>query len=255
VTVALDSAYGALPLGTGRNVSRAIGAAEAAQLIGGYSDPDLMVRIASPFARFLEPETGRFHGAYGTRVGNQVLFALNKLTADRDTRQAVITLWDPIRDNEPDRRDYPCTVALRLSLWNDRLDLDVVMRSNDVWLGAAFDWFQFTQLQLTCARALGVAPGVYRHTAWSLHIYETDIERAQQLAVDPTRAVEWQPEGLGRPGQNFYDIQQRALALRYPDDPRRADDTPSERWYREHLAPFTAGRTPHGVVDRSGAVT
>lgn len=239
VTVEMHDPADSLPLDCGRGLSPAIAAVEAVQLIGGFSDPALTVRVGPRFERFVESDTHQFHGAYGVRVGNQIACALTRLRADPDSRQAVITLWDPWLDNVPGKRDYPCTVALRLSLWNDRLDLDVVMRSNDCFLGAPYDWWQFSQLQLTCARVLDVPAGVYRHTAWSLHIYESDVERAEAVTA-PTSPMVWstgiRPMGLGRPGDSIHAVALRARALAGHGQPL-TDPTISEEWYRDRLAP------------------
>jgi hypothetical protein len=55
------------------------------------------------------------------------------------------------------------------------------MRSNDVWLGAAYDFFQFTRVQLAIASVLGIEPGTYNHHVGSLHIYEQHYEAAEGL--------------------------------------------------------------------------
>jgi hypothetical protein len=55
------------------------------------------------------------------------------------------------------------------------------MRSNDVWLGAAYDFFQFTRVQLAIASVLGIEPGTYNHHVGSLHIYEQHYEVAESL--------------------------------------------------------------------------
>jgi len=235
VTVEILDPTDMLATGTGRGLDPAIAAAEAMQLIGSYSNPDMMIKISERFREYLDEDTGRFHGAYGVRIGGQLGQALRKIERDRDTRQAVINLWDPWLDNQPGKRDIPCTVALRLSLWDDRLDLDVLMRSNDLYLGFPYDIFQFGQLQLTAARLLDVEVGVYRHTAWSLHVYERDLAAVEAVHNPPPGAGTHRPLGIGRPGRDGYASTQaraRALQTHLPDDP-----TESERWYRRVLTP------------------
>lgn len=234
-TVVIHDPSDQLPLGVGRNLSRAVAAAEAVQLIGGFSAPELLFRISPNFRRFAQPDTQRFHGAYGERIKNQLACVLNKLHRDPDTRQAVVTLWDPWLDNLHDRRDYPCTVALRASITDGRLDLDVLMRSNDVVLGFPYDIFQFGQLQATLARLLDLPLGVYRHTAWSLHLYETDLDAARRVAAAPPGRPEVQPAGVGRPGDPLREVGIRALQL---STGRVADPTESEKWYAGALAPY-----------------
>lgn len=242
-TVVIHDPHDALPLKTGRKLSRAVAAAEALQLIAMRMDDDLLVKIAPQFEQYREDD-GYFHGAYGRRLaaGVQLEHVLRKLRSDRDTRQAVTTLWDPRLDNDPGKRDYPCTVALGFAIQHDRLEMYTTMRSNDVWLGAPYDWFTFTQLQLTLAGVLGIEPGPYTHTAWSLHLYERDLERSHAVAA-PTGDWPFQPEGIGSTddiGGPWDDIVERATVLltrKTPELVLPEGLTPSEEWFHEQLAP------------------
>lgn len=238
VTLTLEDPYDALPVGTNRGLNLAIGAAEAVQLIGAISDPGLMVHVAANFGRFLEPSTGRFWGAYGDRVGSQVHHVIRKLREDRDTRQAVITLWNPALDNVEGRLDYPCTVSLVLRIRRDALELTTFMRSNDVMLGLPYDVFQFTQLQITVARCIGVDVGAYTHVAASLHLYETDYERAEGLHAGTKGPLII--EGLGeRNGADFHAVQMRAqliIEAAHVGGLVPHEFAPSEVWYVKQLS-------------------
>lgn len=237
VTVVIHNVTQSLPLGVGRNLSRKIAAVEALQLIGAFTSPELTISASQNFKRFIEP-SGHFHGAYGRRIGNQLTAAIHKLTADPDTRQAVIALWDPWLDNQPGKKDYPCTLTLVLALDGDTLELTVTMRSQDVFWGAPYDWFQFTQLQQTAARTLGVAPGVYRHTSLSTHIYEEFIPDAQRV-IDTTPPAqedrEWQPRGFSRDGESVGAAIMRAHQIGTAGLPPVEPITDSERWYLDVL--------------------
>lgn len=229
-TVELDSPYNALPLGLGRNLSRRIAAAEAVQLIGAFADPQLLLDASPNFKNYVEDD-GTFWGAYGRRIGTQLREACTKLSQDHSTRQALITLWDPMLDNQPHKRDYPCTMLLGFSFSpTGLLELDVTMRSNDVWKGFPYDIFQFTQLQLTVARLLKVEPGRYRHHTYSLHIYESDaLAAAEFIRRSDVAHTEEQPTGFGAPGDNLLTIQQRARTVAYATTATSSTD--SERWY------------------------
>lgn len=226
VTIVLESPYNALPLSTGRNVSQRIAAAEAIQLIGGFSLPEL---LPPSFDRFKEDD-GSFYGAYGVRIGNQLAKVIRKLQSDRDSRQAVITLWDPNLDNiEPPKRDHPCTVALGFRIYRDQLRARVLMRSSDAWLGIPYDMMQFTQLQLTLARLLNVEPGPYTHMTWSLHLYEQHLALAD--CVHPPVADTFQPSGIGNDTTNTVSsVRRRAWSIAHSHI-RHTSWTDSERWY------------------------
>lgn len=237
VTIFLDTPLNALPLGTGRGLNRKVAAVEALQLIGGFSDPDWAVKHAPGLAPYRDPD-GRFYGAYGTRIGNQLDHVADKLKADPLTRQAVITLWNPLTDNEPGHADYPCTIAIGFSLVGhalDRLNMRVQMRSNDAWLGLPYDMFQFGQLQLTLCNVLGVEPGAYAHSAWSLHLYEANLEASydvtEALPKHPTHAqLAFQPTGVGI-GLDSLGARLLAHTIAYEPFDSEIKTSESERWY------------------------
>lgn len=176
----IDDVYRTLPLKVGRGTVPGIGAVEACQLLGGASTPEIVIAVGPQFKNYAE-DNGIFHGAYGPRTRGQFEFALNKLVADSDSRQAVVTLWNPEYDNQPGKRDYPCTVLHQFRIRNNKLNMSVYMRSNDVWLGAAYDFFQFTRVQIAMASVLGIEPGKYAHHVGSLHIYEQHYAAAENL--------------------------------------------------------------------------
>jgi thymidylate synthase len=176
----IDDVYNTLPLKVGRGSVPGIGAVEACQLLAGESYNDLIVAVGPQFRNYAESD-GIFHGAYGPRTREQYPLAIDKLRNDSDTRQAVITLWNPNLDNQPNKRDYPCTILHQFRIRNNKLNMSVYMRSNDVWLGAAYDFFQFTRVQIAMASVLGIEPGKYAHHVGSLHIYEQHYDAAENL--------------------------------------------------------------------------
>jgi thymidylate synthase len=176
----IDDVYNTLPLKVGRGSVPGIGAVEACQLLAGESYNDLIVAVGPQFRNYAESD-GIFHGAYGPRTREQYPLAIDKLRNDSDTRQAVITLWNPNLDNQPNKRDYPCTILHQFRIRNNKLNMSVYMRSNDVWLGAAYDFFQFTRVQIAMASVLGIEPGKYAHHVGSLHIYEQHYNSAESL--------------------------------------------------------------------------
>lgn len=234
-TILVADTTDALPMGCGRGLKQVIGAVEAVQLIGSFSDPGLTFFASPNFMDFAEDD-GQFYGAYGRRIGYQLNNVAFKLENDPDTRQAVITLWDPTFDNSPGKRDYPCTVALHFAIIDNKLEMTTTMRSNDVWLGFPYDIFQFTQLQWSLARALRISPGIYRHTAWSFHMYATDFASAENIFVPDRNAVMSEyPLGIGDDGDGISKIKQRARQLPYVPPFKL---TKSEQWYYDQFAGF-----------------
>ncbi len=178
--ILIDDVYNTLPMKVGRNAVPGIGAVEACQLLSGTSFPDVVIAVGPQFKNFAE-DNGIFHGAYGLRTRGQYAHVVQKLQLDPNSRQAVVTIWNPDYDNQPNKRDYPCTVLHQFRIRNNKLNMSVYMRSNDVWLGAAYDFFQFTRVQIAMASVLGIEPGKYAHHVGSLHIYEQHYDAAEQL--------------------------------------------------------------------------
>lgn len=228
--VEIDRPRRATPLGVGRGLNRHIMAAEAVQLVGAFSDANLMPATFEPY----KEADGRFWGAYGDRIGWQMVDVVRKLKHDHDTRQAVISLWNPLLDNVPFKNDYPCTLSLTFSTDEDGyLNLDVIMRSNDVWLGTPHDWCQFSVLQQTVATLTDRECGLYRHTALSTHIYERDVAKAlEKLHDEPEEvSVDSFPRGLARSGDTPMETIQRTRQIPYVD---RAF-TAHEHWFRDAI--------------------
>ena len=117
------------------------------------------------------------NSAYGYRIfGHHKMIPFDQwenakrlLREDKDTRQAIIHLHTP---NNQKTKDEVCTLTLQFIIRENKLDLIVNMRSNDLVLGFTYDAFSFTMLQEMMAIELGVELGYYFHNAGSMHIYE-----------------------------------------------------------------------------------
>ena len=110
------------------------------------------------------------------------------LSSDKDSRQAVMNIHMPF-DRYPENKDVPCTLSLQWFIREDKLNLIVNMRSNDLILGFTNDVFQFTMLQECMMLQLRkVYPelelGHYFHNAGSMHVYERHFSMAQQIIDD-----------------------------------------------------------------------
>jgi thymidylate synthase len=99
------------------------------------------------------------------------------LKSNPNSRQAVIHIKEPRDLIKRPSKDVNCTIAMQFLLRNNKLDLIVTMRSNDIWLGLPYDVFNFTCMQIQMAMELGVEIGVYYHNAGSLHMYKKDEEK------------------------------------------------------------------------------
>ena len=99
---------------------------------------------------------------------------LEMLRQKPNTRQACISIYDG-KEISDYAFDTPCTYAIQFTIVNNRLDMCVTMRSNDLWYGFCNDQYQFASLQELMAFRLDIETGVYYHFAHNMHLYNDKI--------------------------------------------------------------------------------
>jgi len=91
-----------------------------------------------------------------------------------ETRQAAISIYDG-KEIDTYRNDTPCTYAVQFTVLDNKLNMSVYMRSNDLWYGFCNDQYQFASLQELIAERTGYEIGTYYHHAHNLHLYKNKI--------------------------------------------------------------------------------
>jgi len=105
---------------------------------------------------------------------SQLDIVIQMLKDNPETRQAAISIYDgkEISDYE---HDTPCTYAVQFTILDNKLNMSVVMRSNDLWYGFCNDQYQFSSLQMLVAHRTRYDVGTYYHFAHNLHLYNDKI--------------------------------------------------------------------------------
>lgn len=151
----------------------------------GASDLGSLAYYAPRWRRYSDDGrtvTGSCYGkaAFGGDPGfSQWSFVKEILRSDPASRRAVL-IFDQPKTTDAVTVDKACLTSMQFLIREDRLHAVVSMRSNDVFLGVPYDVFNFTMLHELMALDVGVELGSYVHFAGSLHLYETDIERAKR---------------------------------------------------------------------------
>ena len=99
-----------------------------------------------------------------------------KLKENPKTRQAAISIYDA-KEMHMYNSDTPCTYAVQFTIVGQKLNMCVVMRSNDLWYGFCNDQYCFSKLQELVAIEVGLPIGTYYHFAHNLHLYNNIIEK------------------------------------------------------------------------------
>lgn len=178
-----------------RKLSYQFMAAEAYWILTGDDRVDSIAPYNKNISNFSD-DGEKFFGAYGPKILDQLDYVAAKLVADPGSRQAGLTIW---RENPPETKDVPCTVAIFFSIRGTQLNCHVFMRSSDAWLGVPYDVFNFSMLShLVCCMVntktwelnansteerILYTPGTLYLTAASSHIYAEHFEAAQSPAI------------------------------------------------------------------------
>jgi thymidylate synthase len=129
-----------------------------------------------PIWEKMADENGHVRSNYGWQWqrNHQIDYVVNKLKSNPNTRHAAISIYD-CKEHSTYESDTPCTYAVQFTILNDRLNMSVYMRSNDVWYGFCNDQYQFSSLQKMIADRLSIDVGWYYHHAHNMHLYNNKI--------------------------------------------------------------------------------
>ena len=105
---------------------------------------------------------------------SQLEYVIDKLKKHKHTRHAAISIYDGKEHDQFDT-DTPCTYAVQFTNVENRLNMCVTMRSNDLWYGFCNDQYQFSKLLELVCKETGLDMGSYYHFAHNLHIYSDKL--------------------------------------------------------------------------------
>lgn len=117
-------------------------------------------------------------------------WAKQSLITDKDSRQAILRFSLP-EHQFTGNKDQTCTMHGNFLIRDNKLNLSIVMRSNDMVLGLVYDLPWFISLMDRMVEELkphypDLTKGVYTHTVHSLHIYERNEEMVLKMLGEPS---------------------------------------------------------------------
>lgn len=155
-----------------RKMNIAFAIADWIQVMAGDDSVEFLSHFAERIKDFANPKRpSEIGGAYGPRIRHRIEGIVALLTADPDSRQAIIVVYNPADYNEQSHI-IPCTLSLQFLVRHGALEMIANMRSNDAVWGLTYDVFMFTMIQEYIANRLKLPLGEYHHNDGSLHIYE-----------------------------------------------------------------------------------
>jgi len=177
-------------------------AAELVYYFSGRNDLEYIQKFAK-FWKDIANEDGTVNSAYGYLLFNKLNehgktqweWAFDSLKKDQDTRQALMHFNMPMHQFDGNK-DFVCTLNSIFHIRDNRLDLTVMMRSNDVVLGLATDVAFFTVLQQQMFNLLkstypDLKLGKYTHYVNSMHLYERNFKIVDDMLLHDFQPVDF----------------------------------------------------------------
>ncbi len=168
---------------------------EALWMLAGRRDAAFLNTFIHDFGdRFAEPD-GRIHDAYGYRWRehfsflDQLKIIIHILREDPNSRQAVLEMWDPVIDlGVPKLKTRPCNVVAFFRIRDERLNMTVCCRSNDIIFGCyGANAVHFSILQEYIATSLGMEVGKYYQVSSDYHAYLTEFDKYVDADLNDNR--------------------------------------------------------------------
>lgn len=177
--------------GYGRDINVFFLLAEAMWIVLGRKDVRFLTIFNSKMSDFSDDGL-TFHAPYGFRLRHwgirtedqyengvaaakgydQVADAIRLLFENPNTRQVVMSIWNPQFDLGSKSRDIPCNDMVMLKIRDGKLMTTIQNRSNDLHWGLPTNVFQFSFLTEIMSCCLGIELGTQVHNSQSLHIYD-----------------------------------------------------------------------------------
>lgn len=163
-------------------------------IMDGGTDASVLF-ASNPNAKNFVDDLASRNTAYGPRILQQIPGVVEELTTNRSSRRAVITILNPDDQSllpekqKGSKMEYPCTVSLIFLIRDNKLNLHVAMRSNNMTTTVCYDLYNFINIQKILLdklqkAGLNVELGRYFHVCASAHVLKNEIQFAKDILLE-----------------------------------------------------------------------
>lgn len=135
---------------------------------------------ADMWNKFLEGKKFSYQYAERLWTNNQFESVIQCLKNDPGTRQAVLSVWNPDKDMQPNKlgggNRIPCSLNYQFMIRNGRLHCIYSMRSNSALEHCPIDLYCATGLMEYVAKRLNVKVGSLTYLCGSLHAFHWNLK-------------------------------------------------------------------------------
>lgn len=160
-------------------------------MISGSTDTEAAFEEYPNVARFLEkPKNSElpdnFNTFYGPRIVAQLPKVLKELKEKPNTRRAVISILasqDLELLDKDESLEFPCCDSATFSIRENKLNLHLHMRSQNMANVAKLDMYLWGRFQCELSEQLDVEPGLFTSSIVSAHVFTRDEEYLQSINI------------------------------------------------------------------------
>ena len=163
---------------------------ESMWMIAGRDDLKSLTHYVPSMSDFSD-DGETLWGAYGKRwrkyfLKDQIDVIVKMLKYNPDDRRAVLQMWDAVHDLAKNGKDVPCNTNIYFKIRDNKLNMTVCNRSNDMLWGAyGANVVHMSVLQEFIAHKLEIEVGVYRQVSDSFHVYLNNVwDKVKDLSID-----------------------------------------------------------------------
>ena len=151
-----------------------------------YENPGKAWKIRSELWEQFLNSKGEFDYSYNDRIKVSLDKVIDELSRNPDSRQAIISIWNPQKDIGGIGGDYrvPCSMYYQLMIRDGQLNIIYNQRSADIVTHFGNDVYLAWRLMEYIADILDVNQGFLFHNIGSLHAYKKDWPTLKQCIED-----------------------------------------------------------------------
>jgi len=136
-------------------------------------------------------ENGDLGPVYGYQMrnfngagGDQLKAVITSLRNDPDSRRHIISLWNPLQLHQ--MALPPCYLYFQFFVEDDKLNMFVVQRSGDLFLGIPYDVALFSKILLYIAEKTGLKANYIDIQIVDAHIYDNQHKAVEEYLANET---------------------------------------------------------------------
>ena len=170
-----------------------IAASELAWSLSGEKSISWLKKYTSIWDKFANSK-GEVETAYDFRWTkefgiNQITNIISKLKKDPSSRQQILMFWNPRTDNIQKFPNLPCPFAIVFGITDNKLNMHLSVRSNDMVCGFPYDIMMYVMLGSMAAKELKVKKGILFYSIANYHYYQTHESIINKILKLPTKNI------------------------------------------------------------------